>query len=196
VSCSYMVEPHHATLTPAVRRYEALYQALVFGKSSWNLDGSTRRNDALDALQLGSRLSDGSVNVGLLTESEWFIRSVHDIIRDFSVSGLGANQTALETVAALQNIIQRDMGSFGRSTLDAVQVYREDSESLTETILTTDLLVSVMHVLLVLTLYIVVFHRMVSVLMRQVRDLLCSATLQCSVCACVCACVRDTMCGE
>lgn len=150
-------------------RYEELYQALVFGKSAWNLAGSTRRNTALDAIQLGSVLSDGSVYNGLLAESEWFIRGVHDIIRDYSVSGVGANQTTLEGIGALQDIIQRDMGSFGQTTLDAVQLYRKDSESMTETILATDLLVSSTHVLLVLALYIVVFHRMVSVLMRQVR---------------------------
>jgi len=159
-------------------RYEDLNLALVFGDSSRNLAGSARRSDELDELQFGGRrLADGLVTNGLLTESEWFIRSVQDVIREYSTAGVGANGTTLQDVGALQDIIQRDMGSFGQSALDAVQLFREDSESRTETILTMDLIVSAVHVLLVLALYFVVFHRMVSVLVRQVRATgLCTST--------------------
>ena len=141
----------------------------MFGDSDLGLEGSARRNKAIDELQFGYVRADGSLDVGIISDSMEFERAARDIARVYGPGGAspGPYQGKLDAVAPLQHLFSASSGNAAKNIAGAVELYLADSETTSDGILTTNLIISSVHICLVCLLYLIVFRRMVEVLVRQ-----------------------------
>ena len=141
----------------------------MFGDSDLGLEGSARRNKAIDELQFGHVRADGSLDVGIISDSMEFERAARDIARVYGPGGAspGPYQGKLDAVAPLQHLFAASSGNAANNIAAAVELYLADSETTSDGILTTNLIISSVHICLVCLLYLIVFRRMVEVLVRQ-----------------------------
>ena len=146
---------------------------MLFGDASLGLEGSARRNAAIDTIQFGGT-ETGELTLGVMSEIHSFLRAARDIVRDFRSmsSSVGASLEKLNAVPELRYMMDTDANGkvFEDLTLSA-RLYREDSEETAAGIQTVNAIISSVHLLLVALLYLIVFRRMVRVLMRQVGAL-------------------------
>ena len=157
----------------ALGRYDQVRFGMLFGDASLGLEGSARRNAAIDTIQFGGT-ETGELKLGIMSEIHSFLRAARDIVRDFRSlsSSVGPSLEKLNAVPELRYMMDKDASGkvFEDLTLSA-RLYREDSEETAAGIQIVNVIISSVHMLLVALLYLIVFRRMVRVLMRQVCTL-------------------------
>ena len=177
-TCTPMKLVHYVVVdcvpTPcAFGRYDQVRFGMLFGDASLGLEGSARRNAAIDTIQFGGT-ETGELKLGIMSEIHSFLRAARDIVRDFRSlsSSVGPSLEKLNAVPELRYMMDKDASGkvFEDLTLSA-RLYREDSEETAAGIQTVNAIISSVHLLLVALLYLIVFRRMVRVLMRQVGAL-------------------------
>ena len=141
----------------------------MFGNSELGLEGSARRNPAIDELQFGHVRADGTLDMGIISEAMDFERAARDIARVYGPGGAspGPYQDKLDAVEPLQHLATASKGNVASNIAGALALYLADSETASDRILLTNLIISAAHICLVCLLYLVVFRRMVAVLVRQ-----------------------------